>query len=58
MPCGWVRIYERLSELGRADRLKDMPPLRNFRNMLPAGEKRRSSLWALELTEAEKADAA
>jgi electron transport complex protein RnfC len=58
VPCGWVRIYERLSELGRADRLKDMPPLRNFRNMLPAGEKRRSSLWALELTEAEKVDAA
>ncbi len=47
--CGWMRIYERLAKLGRAERLKDMPPLRNFRNMLPGGERRRTSLWALEL---------
>lgn len=47
--CGWMRIYERLAKLGRADRLKEMPPLRNFRKMLPAAEQRRTSLWALEL---------
>ncbi len=54
VPCGWVRIYERLASLGRADRLKAMPPLRNFKNMLPVGERRRSSLWALELMDAEE----
>lgn len=54
--CGWMRIYERLAALGRADRLKEMPPLRNFQNMLPVGDKRRSSLWALELTEPQKAE--
>ncbi|UCC67784.1 MAG: methylenetetrahydrofolate reductase C-terminal domain-containing protein [Armatimonadota bacterium] len=47
--CGWMRIYERLARLGRADRLKEMPPLRNHRNMLSAGERRRTSVWALEL---------
>jgi len=36
--------------------LKEMPPLRNFRSMLPAGERRRASLWALELTEPEAAE--
>lgn len=50
VPCGWVRIYERLKSLGKADRLKEMPPLRSFRNMLPTGPRRRSSLWALEQT--------
>lgn len=54
--CGWMRIYERLAALGRADRLREMPPLRNFQNMLPVGDKRRSSLWALELTEPEKVE--
>jgi hypothetical protein len=54
--CGWTRIYDRLAALGRADRLKEMPPLRNFQNMLPVGDKRRSSLWALELTEPQKAE--
>jgi hypothetical protein len=54
--CGWMRIYERLAALGRADRLKEMPPLRNFQNMLPVGDKRRSSLWALELTEPERVE--
>jgi hypothetical protein len=54
--CGWVRIYQRLEALGRADRLKEMPPLRNFQKMLPVGDSRRSSLWALELTEPEKAE--
>jgi hypothetical protein len=51
--CGWVRIYERLASLGLADRLKEMPPLRDFRTMLPVGPRRRSSLWALETVEAE-----
>jgi hypothetical protein len=53
VPCGWMRIYERLTALGKADRLKSIPPLRDFRNMLPVKEKRRSSLWALELFEPE-----
>jgi hypothetical protein len=56
VPCGWVRIYERLAALGRADRLKEMPALRNHRKMLPEGEQRRTSLWALELVTAETAD--
>ena len=47
--CGWMRIYERLVKLGRADRLKEMPPLRSYRKMLPAAEQRRTSLWALVL---------
>jgi len=49
VPCGWMQIYERLASLGRLERLRAMPPLRNFRNMLPTGERRRTSLWALEL---------
>ena len=48
-----MRIYERLAALGLADRLKEMPPLRDFRAMLPVGARRRSSLWALESIEAE-----
>jgi len=55
VPCGWMRIYERLAALGKADRLKSIPPLRNFRNMLPLGERRRSSLYALEYAVAEPA---
>lgn len=54
VPCGWVRIYERLAALGQAERLKELPPLRNFRKMLPAAERRRASLWALELVEPEE----
>jgi len=54
VPCGWMRIYDRLSALGKADRLKSMPPLRSFKQMLPVGERRRSSLWALELVEPEE----
>lgn len=53
VPCGWVQIYERLAALGRQERLRQMPPLRNFRAMLPAGERRRASLWALELSQDE-----
>jgi len=48
VPCGWMRIYERLAARGRLDRLAAMPPLRNFRNMLAEGKRRRTSLWALE----------
>ena len=48
VPCGWIRIYERLAARGRLDRLSAMPPLRNFRNMLAEGKRRRTSLWALE----------
>jgi hypothetical protein len=55
VPCGWMQIYERLQALGKADRLKSIPPLRNFRNMLPVGERRRSSLYALEYDVAEPA---
>jgi hypothetical protein len=49
VPCGWMQIHDRLAKLGRLDLLRRMPPLRNFRNMLPAAERRRTSLWALEL---------
>jgi len=54
VPCGWVRIYERVAALGREERLKAMPPLRNFRSMLPEGARRRTSLWALELEDMEE----
>jgi hypothetical protein len=53
VPCGWMRIYDRLAALGKAERLKAMPPLRDFKNMLPVKERRRSSLYALEYVEAE-----
>ncbi len=56
VPCGWIRIYERLASLGKADRLKAIPPLRNHRNMLPAGVRRQTSLWALELFEPEASE--
>ncbi len=51
VPCGWVRIYERLAFIGKADRMKTIPPLRDFKNMLPVKERRRSSLYALEYVE-------
>ena len=53
VPCGWMRIYERLKSLGKEDRLRAIPPLRDFKKMLPVKERRRSSLYALEYVEAE-----
>lgn len=47
-PCGWARIYERLKQLGRMDRLREGAPLRDFSRMLPNNSLRQSSLWALE----------
>ena len=55
VPCGWMRIYDRLSALGKAERLKAMPPLRNFKNMLPMKDRRRSSIYSLEYIETEPA---
>jgi hypothetical protein len=56
VPCGWMRIYERLAVLGRVDELRRTPPLRDFTKMLPMKDRRRSSLYALEY-EVEEAEA-
>lgn len=52
--CGWDRIYHRLEAVGRLDLYAKMPPLRNFKNMLPVGKRRSTSLWALENMDFEK----
>lgn len=50
-PCGWYLIYERLRKLGRVDRLRDMPGIRNHAKAEPPKALRSTTLWALEQEE-------
>jgi len=50
-PCGWQLIYERLKALGRLDKIKAMPSLKNYNKMQPPKHLRSTILWALERDE-------
>jgi len=46
--CGWEKIYQRLKELGKLDRLKRFIPPKDYNKMRPRPEILSTSLWALE----------
>jgi len=46
--CGWEKIYQRLKELGRLDRLRRFIPPKDYNKMRPKVEILSTSLWALE----------
>ena len=48
IPCGWVQIYDRLRELGKIDRLKLQPNIRDFNKMIPSEALRSSGKWAID----------
>lgn len=51
-PCGWQRIYERLSGLGRLDLFEKFRPPKDRRRALDVPlSRRRTSLWDLEFGE-------
>ena len=50
-PCGWYLIYERLSKLGRLDRMKLPVPIKNYRKMQPPKNMRSTIMWDIELAE-------
>lgn len=54
-PCGWNLIYERLKTLGRLDKMKAMPPPKQYSKMQPPKELRSTIMWALEQKEDKKA---
>jgi ferredoxin len=47
-PCGWQLIFERLKMLGRLDKMKAMPPLKDYSKMQPPKRLRSTIMWALE----------
>ena len=49
--CGWHLIYERLKKLGRLDKMKAMPPPKDYGKMQPPKELRSTIMWALEQEE-------
>lgn len=51
-PCGWQLIYERLKALGQLDKIKTMPPFKDYSKMQPPKYIRNSIWWALESKEA------
>jgi len=46
--CGWHLIYERLKKLGRLDKMKAIPPLKDYSKMQPPKQLRNTTLWSLE----------
>ncbi|RLA81001.1 MAG: 5,10-methylenetetrahydrofolate reductase [Deltaproteobacteria bacterium] len=46
--CGWEKIYQRLKELGKLDRLKRFIPPKDYNKMRPRPEILSTSFWALE----------
>ncbi|HIE17130.1 MAG TPA: 5,10-methylenetetrahydrofolate reductase [Dehalococcoidia bacterium] len=49
--CGWQLIYERLKKLGRLEKMKAMPPPKNYLKMQPPKQLRSTIMWALEQQE-------
>lgn len=49
--CGWHLIYERLKKLGQLDKMKAMPPPKDYSKMRPPKELRSTIMWALEQEE-------
>ncbi len=48
IPCGWVKIYERLEELGKVERMKMQPAVRDFSKIIPSEALRSSDKWAID----------
>lgn len=46
--CGWELIYKNAKKMGKIDKLYEFIPPRNYKNLLPPAELRKSSLWALD----------
>jgi hypothetical protein len=46
--CGWELIYKSAKRIGKIDKLYDFIPPRDFNNLLPPADLRKSSLWALD----------
>lgn len=49
--CGWHLIYERLRKLGQLDKMKAMPPPKDYGKMQPPKKLRSTIMWALEQEE-------
>jgi ferredoxin len=47
-PCGWHLIFERLKMLGRLDKMRLMPPPKDYGKMQPPKRLRSTIIWALE----------
>lgn len=46
--CGWIKIYERLKEIGKLDNLKKARAPRDHSKMTPSAELRKTSAYDLE----------
>ena len=51
--CGWHLIYERLKELNRLDKMRNMSAVKDYSRMMPRRELRSTVMWALEQEEKE-----
>lgn len=47
-PCGWQLIYERLAKLGRLDKMRAMPPLKDYSKMQPPKNLRSTIMWDID----------
>lgn len=52
-PCGWHLIYERLEKLGRLDKMKEMPQLKDYGKMQPPKSLRSTIMWDVDEQEKE-----
>lgn len=46
--CGWVLIYERLKEIGRLDKMRQLLPPKAYRKMQPPIEYRNTIYWTVD----------
>lgn len=51
--CGWHLIYERLKELNRLDKMRNLAAVKDYSRMMPRRELRSTVMWALEQEEKE-----
>ena len=56
--CGWARIYDRLKERGRIDKLKTYVPAKKNRFYIPPEEIKTTTRWSLEAKAEEVKEAA
>jgi len=49
--CGWQLIYERLKRLGQLDKMKAMPPPKDYSKMQPPKGIRSTIMWSVEQEE-------
>ena len=55
-PCGWQLIYERLAKLGRLDKMRAMPPLKDYSKMQPPKSIRSTIMWDIDEKEKKVAE--